>query len=131
MSAKVLLVDLDKDYLSTTERKEERDILKSRDIDRVHSMGFNLFDQAFYNLKSDVELWKATSGVDITLEVKNEIVQEDDNYYQTSRTYTRVYGLLASDDDVAWMRLNLGDLKPATKLTHGEVRGWQFHWGKN
>lgn len=124
----VLLVDLDKDYVSSIERKDERDILKSMDLNRVHGMGFDLFQQAVYNLKLDVEMWRATSGINMDLEVKTEVVQEDDNYYNTSRTYTRVYGVLHRPDDAAWMKLQFGDLKPATKLTHGPGRGWQFHW---
>lgn len=125
---RVLLVDLDKDYISSIERKSERDILKMLNSDSVPEMGFDLFTQALYNLKLDVEQWKATSGVDISLEVKNEILREDDNYYHTSRTFTRVYGVLHKQDDLAWMRINLGDLRPAKKLTHGPGRGWQFNW---
>lgn len=125
---RVLLVNLDKDYISGIERKSERDILKMLNSDSIPEMGFDLFTQALYNLKLDVEQWKATSGVDIDIEVNNEIVKEDDNYYNTSRTFTRVYGVLHKHDDLAWMRLNLGDLKPATKLTHGPGRGWQFEW---
>lgn len=125
---RVLLVDLDKDYISSIERKSERDILKMLNSESIPEMGFDLFTQALYNLKLDVEQWKATSGVHIDIEVKNEVVKEDDNYYNTSRTFTRVYGVLHRNDDLAWMRLNLGDLKPATKLTHGPGRGWQFNW---
>lgn len=125
---RVLLVDLDKDYISSIERKSERDILKMLNSESIPEMGFDLFTQALYNLKLDVEQWKATSGVHIDIEVKNEVVEEDDNYYNTSRTFTRVYGVLHRNDDLAWMRLNLGDLKPATKLTHGPGRGWQFNW---
>ena len=124
----VLLVNLDKDYISNIERKSERDILKMLNSDSIPEMGFDLFTQALYNLKLDVEQWKATSGVDINLEVKNEVVKETESNYNSWRTFTRVYGLLYKEDDLAWMRLNLGDLKPATKLTHGPGRGWQFQW---
>ncbi len=128
----VLLVDLDKDYISATERKDEHNIRKSHNPNLVHQMGFDLFQQALHNLKSDIELWKASSGIYIELDVKNEIVHEngDDNYYKTSRTYTRVYGILTKPEDLAWMKLQLGDLKPATKLTHGPGRGWQFLWSQ-
>ncbi len=125
-----LLVDLDKDYILATERKDEHKILKSRNPNLVHEMGFDLFQQALHNLKLDVEMWKASSGIYMDLEVKNEVVQEsgDDNYYKTSRTYTRIYGVFTKSEDLAWMKLQLGDLKPATKLTHGPGRGWQFLW---
>lgn len=130
--AKVLLVDLDKDYLYATEQKDERDILKSRDINRVHDMGYNLFDQAMYNLMSDVELWRATSGISLRLKCEKEVEVEIEKLggQTISRTYTRVYGILDTDDDLAWMTMNLGNLKPSTSLIRTEHRGWQFEWKK-
>ena len=122
----VLLVDLDKDYISAAERKCERDILKLLNSDSVPELGFDLFTQALYNLKLDVEGWCATSGINIDLEVRNEVVKED----YAARTFTRIYAVLHHHDDLAWMRLNLGDLKPAKRLTHGPGRGWQFEWSQ-
>lgn len=131
MPAKVLLVDLDKDYLSSTEQKDERDILKSRDPNRVHEMGYNLFDQAMHNLMSDVELWRATSGISLHLKCEKETdVEELDSGGTLARSYTRVYGILDTDDDLAWMTMNLGNLKPSTSLIRTEHRGWQFEWKK-
>lgn len=131
MPAKVLLVDLDKDYISSTEQKDERDILKSYDPNRVHEMGYNLFDQAMYNLMSDVELWRATSGISLHLKCEKETeVEEFDSGETLTRSYTRVYGILDTDDDLAWMTMNLGNLKPSTSLIRTEHRGWQFEWKK-
>ncbi len=126
----ILLVNLDKDYISAAEQKEERSILKSGNLSLVRDMGYNLFDQALNNLRIDVEMWKATSGVDMALTVKSVLVhdEDNDNYYKTSRTYTRVYGTLTKADDLAWFKLQFGDFKPSTKLVHYQSRGWQFEW---
>ena len=126
----ILLVNLDKDYISAAEQKEERSILKSGNLNLVRDMGYNLFDQALNNLRIDVEMWKATSGVDMALTVKSVLVhdEDNDNYYKTRRTYTRVYGTLTKADDLAWFKLQFGDFKPSTKLVHYQSRGWQFEW---
>lgn len=125
---RVLLVDLDKDYISNIERKNERDILKLNSTD-IPEMGFNLFTQALHNLKIDIELWKATSGISMMLDVKNDLIH-DYNYKDiaVNRTHTQVYGIFHNANDVAWFKLQLGDLKPSTKLVHYPSRGWQFEW---
>jgi hypothetical protein len=128
----ILLVDLDKDYISRLERKDELNILKSGNPDLVHSMGFDLFQQALHNLKLDIEMWKASSGIFMTLDVKNELVQDRDSVYKDygniSRTHTRVMGIISKPEDLAWFKLQFGDFKPSTKLVHFQSRGWQFEW---
>ena len=123
---KILLVDLDKDYLRRTEDSSEFSLTK------------DLFAEALDNLRSDIRSWTAQSGINIHLQFVNESVTENHKYMVAgrqsdqpaviTRTRTRVYGILESKDDVAWLKMNLGEIKPATKLTNGEYRGWQFKW---
>lgn len=123
---KVLLVDLDKDYIRRTENTSE------------FRLNADLFVEALDNLRSDINRWTADSGIKVDLHFVNEVETEEHNYMIAgksssgpaiiSRTHTRVYGILESDDDLAWLTMCLGDIKPATKLSKGEYRGWQFKW---
>jgi hypothetical protein len=115
--AKILLVDLDKDYIRRTEN--------GADFRLKH----DLFQEAVENLKQDIKYWKDTSGINVDLETVNELeVKELTTGQKLSRTHTRVYGVTESEDDIAWINLSLGNLKPANKLAHGQTRGWQFDW---
>ena len=116
---KLLLVDLDKDYIRRVEN--------SADFRLKH----DLFQEAVGNLQQDIKYWTESSGIDLGLEVVNELeVEELKTGQKLSRTHTRVYGVTESEDDLAWIRLCLGNSKPAAKLLHGPTRGWQFDWGK-
>lgn len=116
MPAKILLVDLDKDYIRRTEN--------SADFRLKH----DLFQEALENLHDDVQAWGAGSGIELTLETVNEVEQETVSSGVFTRTHTRVYAQTEKDDDLAWINLSLGQIKPATKLSHGQIRGWQFDW---
>ena len=116
---KLLLVDLDKDYIRRIENGADFK-LKS-----------DLFQEAVGNLQQDIKYWAETSGINMDLETVNELeVEELKTGQKLSRTHTRVYGIAASEDDLAWINLSLGKLKPARKLAHGPARGWQFDWDK-
>jgi len=117
MSTKLLLVDLDKDYIRRVEN--------SADFRLKH----DLFQEAVENLKQDIKYWTESSGINMDLETVNELeVKELTTGQKLSRTHTRVYGVTESEDDIAWINLSLGNLKPANKLAHGANRGWQFDW---
>jgi hypothetical protein len=88
----------------------------------------DLFQEAVGNLQQDIKYWTESSGIDLDLEVVNETVKEIQEG-QITRTHTRVYANLSSDDDLAWINLSLGKIKPASKLWHGQNRGWEFDWG--
>lgn len=115
MATKLLLVDLDKDYIRRVEN--------GADFRLKH----DLFQEAVGNLQQDIKYWTESSGIDLDLEVVNETVKEIQEGLVT-RMHTRVYAKLGSDDDLAWINLSLGKLKPANKLAHGQTRGWQFDW---
>jgi len=112
---KLLLVDLDKDYIRRVEN--------SADFRLKH----DLFQEAVGNLQQDIKYWTESSGIDLDLEVLNETVKEMQEGLVT-RMHTRVYAKLGSDDDLAWINLSIGNIKPARKLAHGANRGWQFDW---
>jgi hypothetical protein len=112
MTAKILLVDLDKDYIRRTDVDHTRD----------------LFGEALDNLKDDVQAWGAGSGIELKLNAVTEVEKEEVVSGVFTRTYTRVYAQLETDDDVAWFNLSLGKIKPATRMSHGKMRGWQFDW---
>jgi hypothetical protein len=115
---KLLLADLDKDYI----RRMEND----SDFKLKH----DLFQEAVDNLQQDIKYWTEFSGINMDLETVNELeVEELKTGQKLSRTHTRVYGVAESDDDLAWISLSLGNIKPAVKLLHGPARGWQFDWG--
>ena len=119
MSTKLLLVDLDKDYIRRVEN--------GADFRLKH----DLFQEAVDNLKQDIKYWTESSGINMDLETVNELeVEELTTGQKLSRTHTRVYGVTESEDDLAWISLSLGNIKPAVKLLRGETRGWQFDWGK-
>ena len=116
---KLLLVDLDKDYI--------RQVENGADFRLKH----DLFQEAVHNLKQDIKYWTESSGINMDLETVNELeVEELTTGQKLSRTHTRVYGVTGSEDDLAWISLSLGIIKPAVKLSRGEIRGWQFDWGK-
>lgn len=117
---KLLLVDLDKDYISRLEN--------SADFRLKH----DLFQEAVGNLQQDIKYWTDSSGISLRLKCEKEVEVEVEKLggQTISRTYTRVYGILDTDDDLAWINLSLGKLKPANKLVHGQTRGWQFEWDK-
>ena len=116
---KLLLVDLDKDYI--------RRIENSADFRLKH----DLFQEAVSNLQQDIKYWTESSGINMDLETVNELeVEELTTGQKLSRIHTRVYGVTESKDDLAWINLSLGNLKPAKKLAHGQTRGWQFDWSK-
>jgi hypothetical protein len=116
---KLLLVDLDKDYIRRTENGSD------------FKLNHDLFQEAVSNLQQDIKYWTDSSGIELELEVVNETEVENLKTGQTlSRTHTRVYGVTDSNDDLAWINLSLGNIKPAVKLSQGEIRGWQFDWGK-
>lgn len=117
--AKILLVDLDKDYIRRVENGSD------------FRLKHDLFQEAVGNLQQDIKYWTKSSGIDLDLEVLNETEVEKNREagVTLTRTRTRVYAKLDSDDDLAWINLSLGNLKPAKKLTHdGSARGWQFDW---
>lgn len=115
---KLLLVSLDKDYIRRTEDGSEFSLTK------------DLFTEAVDNLRTDIELWSANSGIKLTLECKSEYDREKLNPAgEVTRPYTRIYGIPENDDDIAWISISLGNIKPATRLVRGENRGWQFSWG--
>ena len=117
MSTKLLLVDLDKDYIRRVEN--------GADFRLKH----DLFQEAVNNLKQDIKYWTASSGINLDIEAVNETVEEI-REGTISRIHTRVYAKLDSDDDLAWFNLSLGKIKPAKRLAHGQMRGWQFDWSK-
>lgn len=115
---KLLLVDLDKDYIRRTENGSEFSLTK------------DLFTEAVDNLRKDIEGWSANSGLKLTLDCKNEyVIEELDTGQKITRAYTRVYGVPENEDDLAWISMSLGNIKPARRMTRGEYRGWQFSWG--
>lgn len=113
---KLLLADLDKDYIRRMENGSD------------FKLKHDLFQEAVGNLQQDIKYWTESSGIDLELEVVNETVKEIQEG-QITRTHTRVYANLSSDDDLAWINLSLGKIEPAKKLAHGQTRGWQFDWG--
>ena len=117
MMTKLLLVDLDKDYI--------RRVQNNSDFSRNH----DLFQEAVGNLQQDIKYWTESSGIDLGLEVVNETEVEKIHQATLTKNYTRIYAKLGSDD-LAWIRLCLGNSTPAAKLLHGPTRGWQFDWGK-
>lgn len=117
MSTKLLLVDLDKDYIRRVENGSD------------FKLNHDLFQEAVSNLSQDIKYWTASSGIELELETVNETEVEELETGQTlTRIYTRVYALPGSEDDLAWINLSLGNLKPAKRLAHGQMRGWQFDW---
>lgn len=115
---KLLLADLDKDYIRRMENGSD------------FKLKHDLFHEAVGNLQQDIKYWTESSGINMDLETVNELeVEELTTGQKLSRTHTRVYGVTESDDDLAWINLSLGKLKPANKLAHGPARGWQFDWG--
>jgi hypothetical protein len=114
---KLLLVDLDKDYIRRVEN--------GADFKLKH----DLFQEAVGNLQQDIEYWSDSSGINLELETINETEVERVHQGTLTKTHTRVYAKLNSDDDLAWISLSLGKLNPARKLLHGPARGWQFDWG--
>ncbi len=116
MATKILLVDLDKDYIRRTENSSE------------FRLNHDLFQEAVTNLKQDIKYWTGTSGINLELETVNETEVETVHNATLTKIHTRVYAKLHSDDDLAWINLSLGKLKPARRLTHGPSRGWQFNW---
>jgi hypothetical protein len=118
MATKLLLVDLDKDYIRRVEN--------SADFRLKH----DLFQEAVGNLQQDIKYWTESSGINLDLEVLNETEVEKNREAGVilTRTRTRVYAKLGSDDDLAWINLSIGNIKPANKLAHGANRGWQFDW---
>jgi hypothetical protein len=118
MSTKILLVDLDKDYIRRVENGSD------------FRLKHDLFQEAVGNLQQDIKYWTESSGINLDLEVLNEteVEKNHDAGVTLTRTRTRVYANLGSDDDLAWINLSLGKLKPANKLAHGQTRGWQFDW---
>ena len=116
MATKILLVDLDKDYIRRTENSSD------------FRLNHDLFQEAVTNLKQDIKYWAASSGINMDLETVNETEVEHVQQGTLTKTHTRVYAKLDSEDDIAWINLSLGKLKPAKRLTHGPSRGWQFSW---
>ncbi len=118
MATKILLVDLDKDYIRRVENGSD------------FRLKHDLFQEAVGNLRQDIKYWTESSGIDLDLEVLNETEVEKNHEagVTLTRTCTRIYAKLGSDDDLAWINLSLGKLKPARRLTHGPSRGWQFNW---
>ncbi len=116
VATKLLLVDLDKDYIRRVENGSD------------FRLKHDLFTEAVDNLQQDIKLWGAGSGINLQLESVNEVEKEPGDLAAITRTHTRVYAKLNSDDDLAWINLSLGKLKPAKKLIHGPARGWQFNW---
>jgi len=117
MATKILLVDLDKDYIRRVEN--------SADFRLKH----DLFQEAVGNLQQDIKYWTDTSGINLELETVNETEVEHVQQGTLTKTHTRVYAKLDSEDDLAWINLSIGNIKPARKLAHGANRGWQFDWG--
>jgi hypothetical protein len=117
MATKILLVDLDKDYIRRTENNSD------------FRLKHDLFQEAVSNLQQDIKYWAANSGINMDLETVNETEVEHVQQGTLTKTHTRVYAKLDSEDDLAWVNLSIGIIKPASKLTHGELRGWQFDWG--
>ena len=113
---KMLLVDLDKDYIRRVENGSD------------FKLKHDLFQEAVSNLQQDIKYWTESSGIDLELETVNETEVERVHQGTLTKTHTRVYAKLNSDDDLAWINLSLGNLKPANKLAHGQTRGWQFDW---
>ena len=113
---RLLLVDLDKDYI--------RQVENGSDFRLKH----DLFQEAVSNLQHDIKYWTESSGIDLDLEVVNEIEVEKVHQATLTKTYTRIYAKLGSDDDLAWINLSLGKLKPAKRMLNGQNRGWQFDW---
>ena len=113
---KMLLVDLDKDYIRRVENGSD------------FKLKHDLFQEAVSNLQQDIKYWTESSGIDLELETVNETEVERVHQGTLTKTHTRVYAKLNSDDDLAWINLSLGNLKPANKLAHGQTRGWQFEW---
>ncbi len=116
MATKILLVDLDKDYIRRVENGSD------------FRLKHDLFQEAVGNLRQDIKYWTDTSGINLELETVNETEVENINNATLTKIHTRVYAKLNSDDDLAWINLSLGKLKPAKKLIHGPARGWQFNW---
>jgi hypothetical protein len=116
MATKILLVDLDKDYIRRVEN--------SADFRLKH----DLFQEAVGNLQQDIKYWTESSGINLDLEVLNETEVERVQQGTLTKTHTRVYAKLDSEDDLAWINLSIGNIKPARKLAHGANRGWQFDW---
>ena len=92
-------------------------------------------------MRKDIDYWTKDTGINIALECRLEYESEHVKYVTAdgqdghsgsvlTTTHSRVYGLLENDSDLAWFRMNLGDIKPARRLTKGEYRGWQFKWDK-
>jgi hypothetical protein len=113
---KLLLVDLDKDYIRRVEN------------DSDFKLKHDLFQEAVSNLQQDINYWTESSGIDLGLETVNEVEVEKVHQATLTKTYTRIYAKLGSDDDLAWINLSIGNIKPARKLAHGANRGWQFDW---
>jgi hypothetical protein len=115
---KLLLVDLDKDYIRRVEN------------DSDFKLKHDLFQEAVSNLQQDINYWTESSGIDLGLETVNEVEVEKVHQATLTKTYTRVYAKMDSDNDLAWINLSLGNLKPSTSLIRTELRGWQFEWKK-
>lgn len=123
MSTKLLLVDLDKDYIKRVESGSE------------FKLDHDLFQEAVNNLKQDIKYWTDTSGITLELETTAETVETVLKYQERevplTKVHSRVYAKLASEDDLAWINLSIGNIKPAKRLAHGQTRGWQFDWGRS
>lgn len=117
--AKILLVDLDKDYIRRVENGSD------------FRLNHDLFQEAVENLKQDIKYWTNTSGINLEIEAVNETEVEHVQQGTLTKTHTRVYAKLDSEHDLAWLNLSVGKIKPACKLAHGEIRGWQFDWERN
>jgi hypothetical protein len=113
---KMLLVDLDKDYI------------RRMDLTLVERLKHDLFTEAVDNLQEDIKLWGADSGINLQLESVNEVEKEPGDLAAITRTHTRVYAVIENNDELAWITLSLGNIKPATSLIRSRNRGWQFEW---
>ncbi len=113
---KMLLVDLDKDYIRRVENGSD------------FRLKHDLFTEAVDNLQQDIKLWGAGSGINLQLESVNEVEKEPGDLAAITRTHTRVYAVIENNDDLAWITLSLGNIKPATSLVRSRNRGWQFEW---
>jgi hypothetical protein len=112
-------LSLDKDYIRRVEN--------SADFRLKH----DLFQEAVGNLQQDIKYWTDTSGINLEIETVNETEVERVHEATLTKTHTRVYAKLDSEDDLAWINLSIGNIKPAKKLAHGANRGWQFDWGRS
>jgi len=65
--------------------------------------------------------------VNLQLDTRAEVFEEESFGVDIKRTHTCLYAV-ATEDDYAWMMMNLGKIQPSTEIGHTVDRGWCFLW---